>query len=142
MKIFNFDTLINKVDHFVESYKNDLVIDRDCFINNTPFIHIARKTGSRMITRHEFDQVADRVINDPNGYSKVLFSQLHNSELLKTAFENALYTANYDCSQKTDFLIHYYNGSELVQFDDNKALNTIIRNWYKLAESKIEGFKR
>ena len=138
MNIFKFSDLIDKVDHHVESYKNDLNIDKNEFINNTPFIHIARKTGSRMITKHEFMQVADRIIADPHGRSNVLFSSVPNSELLQLCYDNNIHTLEYDTRQKEDILIHYFNGEKLEQLQSIDTLYAGLQSWLYAAKCKIE----
>lgn len=136
--MFNFEQLIRAVDSFVTSYKSDFDIDRSCFRNNTPFVHIAMKCGTRMVTKDQFFEVANRVIKDPQGYTKVLFGQVHNSQLLDTCKENAVHTCEYNASQKTETIIHVYDGRNLRKHSDNSALESIINMWYKSASNRIK----
>jgi len=137
MNNFNFDILINAVDHFVQEYKSDADIDKKFFIDNTPFIHIARHCGTRMITMNEFTEVAKKVISEPHGYTKVIFSQVHNSGLLKICYENNIHTLEYDTQQKTDCLIHYYDGKQLKKVNSIDPLYSVVKQWQKSAQYKI-----
>ena len=142
--MFNIDNFLKSVDFFVTSHKNDLIIDKAEFKDNTPFIHIARPTGSRMITRSNFMDAARRIIENPYGYTRVIFANVQNSKLMQITYENEIHTLEFGTNERTPILIHYYNGKTVEQLSSITDLYAVVENWKHCAEYKIEnalGFK-
>lgn len=138
VQLFNcrYFELREKVLPYLEAYQEDLLkCDREFLLrfgdSVSPYIHVARRTGTELYVMHPAEHEAwpadgERV--------KYLFSYSDRWHILKQNLL-CLESTKHSVDLGDDRLVHWFNGKTLKQVDINEAIR-VCRNWMRNVESK------